>query len=201
MCKYHLSNIFCCFQWSLVEISLNCLNKDFNTLNPKNLFSHFNRLKGKLLCFLLPILFLFFSTNNLFAQPCTCINCPGKIVAAGNKECSTTEFLYFVSGASSNALEDPFQGVCAVNLSFKADNIFQINMYLISPGGDTVKLICPDAGPGIGVTALTTWNISMLPNSNAVFPDPGFSPTWTNYDPWETGVDYFGTYHPCEGAL
>lgn len=177
------------------------MNKDFNTLNPKNLFLHSNRLKGKLLCFLLPILFLFFSTNKLFAQPCTCINCPGKIVAAGNKECSTTEFLYFVSGASSNALEDPFQGVCAVNLSFKADNIFQINMYLISPGGDTVKLICPDAGPGIGVTALTTWNISMLPNSNAVFPDPGFSPTWTNYDPWETGVDYFGTYHPCEGAL
>ena len=185
----------------LGDFLLNCSNKDSNTLNPKNLFLNFNRLKGELLCLLLPIFLLFFNTNKLFAQPCTCTNCPGKIVAAGNKECTTTEFLYFVSGASSNALEDPFQGVCAVNLSFKADNIFQINMYLISPGGDTVKLICPDAGPGIGVTALTTWNISMLPNSNAVFPDPGFSSTWTNYDPWETGVNYVGTYHPCDGAL
>ena len=156
-------------------------------------------------CKLSRLLFLFawlgYFNPSIQAQPCQCINCPGQIPKAGNKECSTTEFLYFVNGASSNELADAFQGVCAVNLAFKADNIFQIEMYLISPGGDTVKLICPDAGPGVGVTALTTWNISFLPNSNAVFPDPGFSPVWTNYDPWETGANYFGSYHPCSGAL
>ena len=54
--------------------------------------------------------------TDILAQPCQCINCPGIIPIAGNKECTTTEFLYFVNGASSNALEDPFQGVCAVNL-------------------------------------------------------------------------------------
>lgn len=152
---------------------------------------------------ILVVLLLWFGLSNFItsAQPCQCINCPGTIPKAGIKDFSTTEFLYFVNGASSNALEDPFQGVCAVNLSFKADNIFQIEMYLISPGGDTVALICPDAGPGVGVTALTTWNISFVPNSITAFPDPGFNSTWTNYDPWQTGVNYTGTYHPCSDAL
>lgn len=142
-----------------------------------------------------------FSYSESIAQPCECINCPGTIPKAGLQDFSTTEFLYFVNGASSNSLDDPFQGVCAVNVVFKADNVFQVEMYLISPGGDTVRLIGPDAGSGVGVTALTTWNVTFMPNAIAVFPDPGFSPVWTNYDPWETGAMYNGSYHPSQGKL
>ncbi|MCC6688805.1 MAG: gliding motility-associated C-terminal domain-containing protein [Saprospiraceae bacterium] len=147
------------------------------------------------------LIYFLLGINKSIAQPCQCINCPGTIPKAGNQDFSTTEFLYFVNGAESNSLEDLFQGVCAVNVVFKADNVFQVEMYLISPGGDTVRLVGPDAGSGVGVTALTTWSVAFMPSSIAVFPDPGFSPVWTNYDPWETGANYTGTYYPNLGKL
>lgn len=148
----------------------------------------------------LSILFLF--NISLSAQDCKCINCPGKIkVAPPTGDPSVQEFLYFVNGAQSNDLADPFQGVCGVSLNFKADNIFQIQMYLISPDGDTVRLIGPDIGTGFQ-SNFAMWNILFYPKSIVTTPDPpDFSETWTNYDPWEFFGDYQGSYHPNSGNL
>ncbi len=136
-----------------------------------------------------------------------CANCPHKILVAPNDSTpSIQEFLYFVSGATANDLSDPFQGVCGVSINFKSDNIYQIEMCLISPGGDTIRLIGPDVGPG-DQTALAKWNINFYRKGIMVFPDPGFGITYmpfgdfTNFDPWGAGGDYQGSYHPNQGNL
>lgn len=130
-----------------------------------------------------------------------CANCPKKIQIAPNDSVPfIQEFLYFVSGAAANDLSDPFQGVCAVSLNFKSDNVYQIEMCLISPNGDTIRLIGPDVGPG-DQTALAKWNIVFYRDPISVMPDFGFSTTFTNYDPWGAGGDYQGSYHPNLGKL
>jgi hypothetical protein len=147
------------------------------------------------------IIFLLFN-NTLTAQDCKCVNCPGNIKIANSVtgEPSVQEFLYFVNGAVSNDLADPFQGVCGVTLNFKSDNVYQLKIYLISPEGDTVTLIGPDVGPG-NQSNFAMWNVLFYPSSIVPTPDPGYSSQWTNYDDWQFFGDYQGSYHPSSGKL
>jgi len=146
------------------------------------------------------LLLTFLCSIQLNAQNCSCVNCP-QLVPKGGSGCTVREFLYFVNGASANELSDPGQGVCGVTLDFKADYIFQIEMLLISPAGDTVWLLGPDVGTGFSSTGLSKWNVSFLPTAIVPFPDPGFSDQFTNYDPWQIGANYTGSYHPYQGNL
>ncbi|MEM8908331.1 MAG: hypothetical protein AAGD05_10840, partial [Bacteroidota bacterium] len=144
-------------------------------------------------------LWLLFCPIWLMAQDCTCTNCPGPIPVGPQ---TTVEFEFDIDGATLNNLSSPFQGVCGVAIDFRHSFIWQVEMVLTSPGGQSVTLIGPEIDPPLGsFTGFANWDILFLPCGEPVSPDAGFSPTWDNDQNWQTGGQYSGTYYPFSGCL
>ena len=116
---------------------------------------------------------------------------------------STVTASLIIEDADINDLSDPAQGVCGVKLNFTHDNVREMIVKLISPSGQEVDLIGP-ISPTAQQTFNSEWNISYLPCNDAPIPDPGFSGTYTNEDPWFSfgfGNEYLGSYYPNVGCL
>jgi gliding motility-associated-like protein len=142
------------------------------------------------------ILFLFFTlilSYQGFSQ-CSCTNCPQDI-----QNLSTTNLLVNVSGATNNSLASPGQGVCGIRLRFRHAYLGDLTISLTSPSGQTVTLV---GQTGLfGGTDFTTWNVWFRRCATPVTPDPGFSSTWDNNQPWASFSNYNGSYHPNTGCL
>lgn len=144
--------------------------------------------------FTIPILF-FLSVTKIFAQGggCVCTNCP-QFMPDG----FTGSFLINVQNAANNQL-GVNNGVCGVNLNFNHEYLGDLSMVLTSPSGQSVTLVGPIGF--FGPTDFTTWDVSFVPCATAAAPDPGFSATWNNNQPWGLSGNYTGSYHPYLGCL
>ena len=137
----------------------------------------------------------------VLGQGCECLNCPQNLPPAGLDTCYEREFLLQVRGAVNDDLSDPFQGVCAVNVRFQHNYVWSLEMYLISPSGDTLQLTGPSIISGYASTALSSWDIQFIPSQFPPDPDPGFEGAWSNDQLWEVFKKYTGKYHPAKGKL
>lgn len=156
-------------------------------------------MKTKIILFLLSICLTF---STLEAQDCHCLNCPQKIEKTGILDsCFESNLILKVVGAENDNLSNVGQGVCQVNLDFKMNYIFDFEVYLISPAGDTVQLIGPFLGPGYGSTVLSHWEIGFVRQEVVPNPDIGYNDQWDNDQPWQAIKKYTGTYHPFKQSL
>ncbi|MBK8555039.1 MAG: proprotein convertase P-domain-containing protein [Lewinellaceae bacterium] len=129
-----------------------------------------------------------------YTQPCGCTNCPQFM-----PDNFTGDFLINVMNASNPTLGQNGQGVCGVVLNFDHEYIGDLKITLTSPAGQTVTLIGP---VGLfGMTDFTSWNITFVPCGDMAAPDPGFSSTWNNNQPWGMFGNYNGSYYPNTGCL
>jgi Proprotein convertase P-domain/PKD-like domain len=128
------------------------------------------------------------------AQTCACTNCP----LALPDNFSGDAFLA-VSGAANPTLGVNGQGVCGVNIEISHEYVGDLEIYLISPSGQSVQLF---GNVGFwGNTDFTTWDIGFLPCGVMPMPDAGFDPQWDNNQVWGMFGNYDGTYHPYNGCL
>ncbi|MEO6037886.1 MAG: proprotein convertase P-domain-containing protein, partial [Saprospiraceae bacterium] len=75
-----------------------------------------------------------------------------------------------------------------------------LSITLTSPSGQSVQLVGPIGF--FGSTDFTDWNVTFLPCGDpSVAPDPGFSATWNNNQPWGMSGMYTGSYYPNAGCL
>ncbi len=131
---------------------------------------------------------------SLSAQWC-CIDSSLAIIDDG----STTLRLQ-INGALNNDLSTPQQGLCGVRVKFNHKFIGDLTLDLVSPSGQSVRLVGPVGNAGR--TDFTRWNVTFLPCSQTPIPDPGFKAKWDNIQGWGIlGTFYSGTYHPNNGCL
>ncbi|MBV6439997.1 MAG: hypothetical protein EPGJADBJ_01659 [Saprospiraceae bacterium] len=147
------------------------------------------------------IICLFFAAaGTLRAQGggCECTNCPQYM-----PDLFTGPFYINVQNAANPTLGQNGQGVCGVVIHFDHTALCDLSMTLTSPSGQTVTLIGP-IGQFCSTNSNngTTWDVTFLPcNDPAVNPDPGFSATWNNNQPWGANNAYSGSYFPYVGCL
>ncbi|TNE63544.1 MAG: hypothetical protein EP344_04375 [Bacteroidetes bacterium] len=145
------------------------------------------------------VIFLLFSPALLRAQGggCECTNCPQFL-----PDLFVGPFYINIQNADNPTLGQGGQGVCGVIVNFDHTAICDLSITLTSPSGQVVTLIGP-----IGQfcttngNAGTEWNVTFLPCGDAVNPDPGFSDTWNNNQPWGANNYYSGSYYPFSGCL
>ena len=145
------------------------------------------------LTFLLAFLFAL----PLNAQNCGCVeeeNCPEAIAPVSN-----FNVCYTFTDAFNNDLADPAQGVCAVNLAFTHDYIWDLEMTLISPNGTEVMLVGENT-MGTGGTTFTSWDVQFVECGETAVPDGTFEPTWTNDQNWPFIGAIGGSYYPVAGG-
>jgi len=144
--------------------------------------------------------FVLLSTGHLQAQGggCECTNCPQFM-----PDLFIGSFPITVQNASNPTLGQNGQGVCGVIVHFNHTAICDITITLTSPSGQTVTLVGPIGQfCTSGGNAGTDWNVLFLPCGDpSVAPDPGFTPTWNNNQPWGGGNSYSGSYYPFSGCL
>jgi len=126
---------------------------------------------------------------------CTCANCP-LAMPDGFED----DFFLTISGADNNDLSTATQGVCGVNLEFDHEYLGDLEITLISPGGQVITLI--GAVGLFGLTDGASWNVNFVPCASAASPDASItSSTWDNDDGWDINGTYTGTYYPSVGCL
>lgn len=107
---------------------------------------------------------------------------------------------YEVTGLENNSLGVD-QGICGVRVNFFHSFIYGLNISLISPEGQTIELVGPvidlDISDEYGNTP-SYWDVTFLPGSEPVSPDPTFQDQWSNAQVWEAGQIYNGTYWPSD---
>lgn len=127
-------------------------------------------------------------------MPCVCTNCPQYM-----PDGFTGQFLIQIQNAANPTLGQNGQGVCGVVLHFDHEYLGDLKITLTSPAGQTVTLVGPIGF--FGETDFTEWNVTFVPCGDAANPDPGFSATWNNNQPWGTFGNYSGSYYPNSGCL
>ncbi len=143
------------------------------------------------------ILALLWPMELVYAQTCGCAdatNCPFPIAPD-----TSFQLCYDITDAFNNDLADPAQGVCGVRLTFTHQHIWDLEISLVSPAGDTVPLVGPVL-PYFGTTNSVLWDVLFLPCSAAVTPDTvngmPLAEVWTNNQDWPFAGIIGGSYHP-----
>ncbi len=133
----------------------------------------------------------------VYGQSCDCegsTNCPFAI-----EPNSSYELCYDITDAFNDDLSDPAQGICGVSLTFTHQHIWDLEISLVSPAGDTVPLIGPSLSY-FGTTNSVLWDVLFLPCAYSVTPDTingmPLSETWTNNQDWPFAGIIGGSYHP-----
>ncbi len=136
-----------------------------------------------------------------YAQNCACedaAQCPFPIAPD-----TLEQVCYELTDAFNDDLADPAQGVCGVRLTFTHQHIWDLQLSLVSPAGDTVLLTGP-ALSYFGTTNSVLWDVLFLPCNAAVTPDTingsPLAETWTNNQNWPFAGIIGGSYHPVGGA-
>ena len=109
-----------------------------------------------------------------------------------------------VYGVANNSLASPTQGLCELRMNFVHSAIFDFEVWLSSPAGETIQLIGPNV-PGTKAFPIgANFNVRFVPCANDAAPDPGFQPVWNNianvFNAESKGF-YKGYYYPFQGCL
>ncbi|MBK8880288.1 MAG: gliding motility-associated C-terminal domain-containing protein [Haliscomenobacter sp.] len=143
--------------------------------------------------FFLCALFLTFSVL-LRAQQCRFV--PPVYIPANDSVSYTLDVL----GALSDDLATPTQGLCEVKMNFVHNAIFDFEVWLTSPSGQTVQLIGPNSTVP-GNTFGGSWNIRFVPCLETAQPDAPYQARWDNQINRFTPKNYTGSYYPYAGCL
>jgi gliding motility-associated-like protein len=136
----------------------------------------------------------------VYAQDCDCDdsdNCPFAITPnfAG-------EVCFEITDALNNDLANPDQGICGVQLTFTHQHIWDLELSLVSPAGDTVPLTGFNTN-FFGTTNNVLWNILFIPCANTPSPDTingnALEEVWTNNQSWPFAANFSGSYLPVGG--
>ena len=142
------------------------------------------------------LFFSFFSTY-LKGQNCGCYGCN---IPIPPNSTDTIEFEF--TDVINNDLSNPTQGVCGIEISFRHNRIRGLEISLISPSGQEIRLVGTNLpNPTIQTTLNTLWNILFVKSGDPANPDPGIPATWTNATNWVNGGRYTGNYYPNSGSL
>ncbi len=108
-----------------------------------------------------------------------------------------------ISDLVNNNLAAANQGLCGVELSFNHQYIYDVEVVLESPAGQSVTLIGPMNNQFRPPTFLTRWFIDFNRCTEPNAPDMGAPGVWNNNFPfnWPAGGLHQGTYHPNQGCL
>jgi gliding motility-associated-like protein len=118
----------------------------------------------------------------------------------------TVKYNLEVFDVVNDDLSNPNQGVCSIDINFDCNDIAGLEMWLVSPNGDTVQLAGPVVSTGIFGTLGFNWNITFLnenitPTAQPDFPyDQRFDNRINQFNA-ATGANYTGSYFPVEGNL
>ncbi|MCB0644326.1 MAG: hypothetical protein KDC44_21930, partial [Phaeodactylibacter sp.] len=153
--------------------------------------------------YIIPLIVLFLLGNFLpqgKAQDCDCFgsgNCPTAVSLN-----SSGQVCYDLTDAFNNDLADPTQGICGVAVTFTHAHIWDFELSLTSPSGQTIDLVGPNTNV-FGTTNSVLWDITFIPCANAPDPDTingnPFDPVWDNDQNWPFAAVFDGTYHPLAG--
>ncbi|MEM9835120.1 MAG: gliding motility-associated C-terminal domain-containing protein [Bacteroidota bacterium] len=115
----------------------------------------------------------------------------------------TSDYTLNISDLLIDDLSDPNQGLCGVEMTFGHQYIYDVEMTLISPSGQSVTLIGPDNNQARPTSIFARWFIDFTSCANPASPDPGAAAVWDNNHPfnWLAGGVYQGTYYPHSGCL
>ncbi|MFZ4560405.1 MAG: gliding motility-associated C-terminal domain-containing protein [Saprospiraceae bacterium] len=150
----------------------------------------FNRFIFGILSLLLPAL--------LRAQPCApAFPLPIRAI-------DSASLTFEVHGIVNNSLASPTQGLCELRLNFVHSAIFDFEVWLRSPAGETIQLIGPNITGSKPFPIGANFNVRFTPCANDAAPDPGFQPVWNNianvFNAESKGF-YKGFYYPFQGCL
>lgn len=114
-----------------------------------------------------------------------------------------SDYSLIINDFLNNDLADPMQGLCGVEISFAHQYVYDLEVTLYSPAGDSVILIGPDNSQTRPTTIFARWFIDFTTCAAPTAPDPGAPAIWNNNHPfnWLVGGVYTGTYHPNMGCL
>ncbi len=116
---------------------------------------------------------------------------------------NTQVFTLDIADYFNNDLADPQQGLCAVELQFVHQYSENLQLWLTSPGGQTIQLIGNNTDDQLAFTFFTQWNITFVPCAETAMPDSGYVAQWNNNQPanFISGGLYDGSYYPFNGCL
>ncbi len=116
---------------------------------------------------------------------------------------STHVFTLELDGYFNDDLADDQQGVCGVEVEFVHAFSENLEMWLVSPNGDSVQLIGPNTNDNSAFTFAALWDITFVPCSAAAEPDSGYVAQWDNNQAnnFVAGGQYRGSYYPFGGCL
>ena len=143
---------------------------------------------------ILAFCFLLFSSL-AYSQSCA-ISGPIPINPVG-----TTDFTFQVDGLVNDDLSTAGQCVSLLKLGFEHDNVSTLEVELISPQGQSVKLIGAGNVTSLGTTEFIDWNVVFINDAFAAAPDAGFGDVWDNNNAWTSFSNYTGRYYPFQGEF
>jgi hypothetical protein len=116
---------------------------------------------------------------------------------------NTQVFTLDIADYFNDDLADPQQGLCAVELQFVHQYSENLQLWLTSPGGQTIQLIGDNTDDQLAFTFFTQWNITFVPCAETAMPDSGYVAQWNNNQPanFISGGLYDGSYYPFNGCL
>ena len=112
-------------------------------------------------------------------------------------------FPIVIENVVNNDLAAPDQGVCGIEIEFVHQFSENMELWVISPGGDTVALIGDNTDDPAANTFFALWDISFVECAGFASPDSGYVAHWNNDQPnnFVNGGRYFGSYYPFDGCL
>lgn len=116
---------------------------------------------------------------------------------------ATQVFNIQIAGLVNDDLADPGQGVCGVEIEFAHQFVENLELWLVSPGGDTVRLIGPNSNDDLAFTFFARWDIRFVRCAATAIPDLGYAAQWNNEQVlnFVSGGLYLGSYYPFSGCL
>ena len=108
-----------------------------------------------------------------------------------------------IENVFNNDLSAPDQGVCGIEIEFAHQFSENLELWVISPNGDSVALIGDNTDDPNANTFFALWDISFVRCADFAQPDSGYVAQWNNDQPnnFVNGGRYFGSYYPFNGCL
>lgn len=102
----------------------------------------------------------------------------------------------------NNDLANPNQGVCGIEIFFGHNYISDLEIWIISPSGQSVQIIGPNTNDFDAFTIGGLWNIEFVPCGDSANPDFPYASNWNNaINDFIPVGNFDGSYYPFIGCL
>ncbi len=108
-----------------------------------------------------------------------------------------------IEGYLNDDLADPGQGLCNVSAYFSHSYVYGLSITLVSPAGDSLRLIGPGTDQTRPPSTLARWFVDFPSCAGPAAPDPGAPERWDNTEDynWPAFGTFRGAYLPNGGCL